>query len=158
MHLPRPLARLGCLALLAPLVVVNAQTLPQPSRTVFRCEIEGKVTYSDAPCKGAQKVEVEPTRGLSTTGRERPGSDVQREHQREALDQAVRPLTGLDTEEMNVVRKRQRLSPAARSECGRLDAAIGTLERREQGSRGAALTAVQDELLVKRTRFLELRC
>lgn len=40
-----------------------AQSLPPSSRTVFKCEVAGKVVYSDTPCLGASKVDVEPTRG-----------------------------------------------------------------------------------------------
>lgn len=74
--------RLRCLAafiLLIPAVdYVCAQSLPPPSRTVFRCEEGGKVVYSDSPCVGARKIDVEPTRGVSKlSGRERVGRDVQ---------------------------------------------------------------------------------
>jgi hypothetical protein len=51
--------------------------LPAPSRTAFKCEVAGKVVYSDSPCLGAQKIDVEPTRGLNkSTGRKLIGYDV----------------------------------------------------------------------------------
>jgi hypothetical protein len=43
----------------------SAQSLPQPSRTVFKCKKDGKIVYSDSPCLGAEKLEVVPTRGLT---------------------------------------------------------------------------------------------
>jgi hypothetical protein len=45
--------------------VTFAQSLPAPSRTVYKCEVGGKVTYSDSPCLGATRIDVEPTRGVS---------------------------------------------------------------------------------------------
>lgn len=45
----------------APGMEASAQNLPPPSRTVFRCDLDGKVTYSDSPCLGACTIEVEPT-------------------------------------------------------------------------------------------------
>jgi hypothetical protein len=33
-----------------------------PTRTAFKCVVAGKVTYSDAPCEGAQRVDLQPTR------------------------------------------------------------------------------------------------
>jgi len=44
------------------------QNLPPSSRTDFRSEVDGKVTYSDSPCLGARKVEVEPTRRVTPRG------------------------------------------------------------------------------------------
>jgi hypothetical protein len=70
------------IALLAFLMVLSttvaeAQKLPAPTREVLRCEVNGKVSYSDAPCLGASKVNVEPTIGLDkSSGRVRTGADV----------------------------------------------------------------------------------
>jgi hypothetical protein len=49
-----------------------AQTLPTPSRTVFKCNVNGKTTYSDSPCLGAERLEIEPSRGVGKTA----GPDV----------------------------------------------------------------------------------
>jgi len=35
----------------------------RPAKTVFKCEENGKVIYSDSPCLGAKTVDVEPPRG-----------------------------------------------------------------------------------------------
>lgn len=70
---------------------VSAQSLQPPSRTVFKCNQGGKTVYSDAPCLGAQRIEVEPTRGVSKlSGKERIGNDVQQECRR--LDIHIPPL------------------------------------------------------------------
>jgi hypothetical protein len=58
---------------------------------VFKCENGGKTFYSDSPCLGAKKIDVEPTRGLNkSTGSERTGKDVSREMQREQFAEAVK--------------------------------------------------------------------
>jgi hypothetical protein len=58
----------------------QAQKLPPVSRTVFKCQVVGKVVYTDAPCLGAQQIDVEPTRGLNqTSGQKRIGTDVMHE-------------------------------------------------------------------------------
>jgi len=63
------------LAWLAQTCFAQTVKLPEPTRTVFKCEEAGKVTYSDAPCLGAQKVDVQPTRGLNkSSGTERKRS------------------------------------------------------------------------------------
>jgi hypothetical protein len=42
--------------------------------------------FSDEPCVGARRIDVEPTRGFDKiTGRERIGRDVEREKRPEAL-------------------------------------------------------------------------
>jgi hypothetical protein len=54
--------------------------LRQPSRTAYKCESAGKVTYSDEPCAGASVVDCRADQGLNkSSGRERTGADVARE-------------------------------------------------------------------------------
>jgi hypothetical protein len=99
--------RAPCLAAVLTFVVavlstptLSAQNLPPPSRTMYKCKVNGTTTYSDMPCLGAEKLEVEPTRGVSKlSGSERIGSDVSRERWREGLAEAVRPITGMDAKQ-----------------------------------------------------------
>lgn len=143
-------------ALTCPLA--SAQKLPQPSREVFRCEVNGKITYSDAPCLGAKKVNVEPTRGLTSTGKERPGADVQRERFDEGIAEAIRPLTGKDAKQLQVDGKRLPLTAPAQAECRQLDTAIPAAEQKERLSDARSRPAIQQELLVLRQRFIQLHC
>lgn len=121
-----------------------AQSLPPPSRTVFKCEEGGRVRYSDAPCLGATKIDIEPTRGMNkSSGSERTGPDVYRERQREIFAEAVRPLTGMDRKQLDQAALRSKLTPAVQRECQRLDREILTAEQAErtvssQGQRSAA--------------------
>ena len=137
----------------------NAQHLPAPSRTVFKCQIEGKTVYSDDPCPGAKRLEIEPTRGLDRySGRQRVGADVQRERRNELLAEAVRPLTGMTAEETKVFERRVRLEPNARRLCYRLDVAIPEAEKAERRARPSEMPEVQADLFALRSRYRELKC
>ena len=99
--------------------LAQAQPLPPPSRTVFKCDEGGRVVYSDRPCLGAKKIEVEPTRGVSRlSGRERVGSDVQREVFRENVAEALRPATDMNPRPRSAAGAG---GPAGMPETGRAD-------------------------------------
>ena len=88
----------------------QAQSLPPPAKTVFKCEENGKVVYSDSPCLGAKTVDVEPPRGVSRlSGQERVGSAVQQERLREHIADAMRPLTGMNPKQYETFGRRQKL-------------------------------------------------
>ena len=121
------LAAIICLA-------ASAQSLPPTSRTVYKCIVAGKSVYSDAPCLGAQRIDVEPTRGLdASSGRAQVGADVARERQREALADALKPLTGMNAKQMDTFGRRTKLAADAQRECGALDGAVSDAERDETG-------------------------
>ncbi len=133
--------------------------LPNPSRTVFKCEVNGKVVYSDDPCLGAQRIDVEPTRGLDkSSGRQATGADVRRETTREALVEAFRPVTGLDKSRFDSTARRQNLTASAKTECGDLDGRIADAETLERSASVGTRPAVQRDLLGLRKRYRELRC
>lgn len=136
-----------------------AQNLPAPSRTVFKCDVGGKVTYSDSPCLGAAKIEVEPTRGVSKlSGSQRVGADVQREQTREMWAEAFKPLTGMDAKQSEIYGRRMKLTSDAQRECRRLDAQMPVAEKDEKLSAGPQLAEIQRDLYRMRTRFRELGC
>jgi hypothetical protein len=140
--------------------VALAQPLPVPSRTVFKCIENGKTVYSDSPCLGAQKIDVEPTRGVNSgpNGRELVGPDVRREKNREAMAEALRPITGLNAKQYEVQGRRMKLEADAQRECRYLDASIPTTEADEKHATKTQLPEVQARLLTLRKRFRELRC
>lgn len=136
-----------------------AQSLPQPSRTVFKCEVAGKVVYSDSPCLGAVKVDVEPTRGADkSTGQPRVGADVQRERQREALAEGIRPVTGMNAKQFEVATRRMKLGSEAQAECRKLDGEIPAAEADESRAMGSDRQVAQARLLKLRQQFRDLRC
>jgi len=148
--------------LAAPLFLAGlaaAQSLPSPSRNVFKCDEGGRVVYSDVPCMGAKKVEVEPTRGVSKlSGKERVGDDVRREVFREQVAEALRPIGGMNPRQHDTFAQRVRLSPEAQRECRQLDSQLPALEQIERQASGAELSAVQRRLFALRSRFRELGC
>ncbi|MDB5855362.1 MAG: hypothetical protein JWR22_3403 [Herminiimonas sp.] len=136
-----------------------AQSLPAPSRTIYKCTINGKASYSDSPCLGAKKIDVEPTRGFSkATGRELVGSDIRREQAHEAFADAVKPLTGLDAKQLDARGRRFTLTAVASRECGRLDQDMATAEAEENRVDRSTLGPAQQRLFKLRQRFRELRC
>lgn len=138
----------------------QSTTLPQPSRTVYKCVVAGKTVYTDDPCVGAQRVIVEPTRGMNkSSGRELTGADVRREKQNEAFAEAVKPITGKTPKEMEVQRKRVYFSAQTKAECESLDSSISGNEAKERGATSVESRAqIQRDLFALRKRHRDLRC
>ena len=92
------------------------------------------------PCLGAEKIDVEPTRGLNAaTGKERIGKDVQRELTREGIANAIRPIAGLDAKQFEVSGRRMQLTADAQRECRNLDQALPGAEQNEKQAAAADL-------------------
>jgi hypothetical protein len=136
-----------------------AQKLPQPSREVFKCSENGRVVYSDTPCLGASKVNVEPTRGLdSMSGAKKTGADVRRERTNENTAEALRPIFNETAQQRATRHHRFKLSASAKQQCAQLDARIPALERAERGAKGSELAALQETLLGERQEYRSLGC
>jgi hypothetical protein len=86
------------------------------------------------------------------------GADVQREHHREAIAEAWRPLTGMDAKQLDRSGRRMKLTPEAQRECRLLDSAIPAHENKERQARLQEREAAQRELHALRVRARELRC
>ena len=143
-----------------PVGSVFSQSLPPPSRTVYRCEEAGKIRYSDSPCLGARRIDVEPTRGFDrSTGRELFGHDVRTERNREMFAEAIRPLTGMDARQLDKAGRRMKLSPDAQRECQRLDREIPLTKQAErQALQPHALAAARETLHGLRMASRNSRC
>lgn len=138
---------------------LTAQTLPAPSRIIYKCNIQGTVTYSDTPCVGAVKLDVEPTRGVSKmSGTERIGKDVARERTREMWAEALRPISGMDAKQYAIYERRYPLPVAAQQECRQLDRDMPPVEQEERRTAPPALHDVQVRLFLMRKRFKDLQC
>ena len=136
-----------------------AQKLPPPSRTVYKCEADGKVVYSDSPCLGAKKVDVEPTRGLNkATGTEKVGADVRAEQTNELMANALKPIFNETPEQRAKRHRRAKLSPNAQERCASLDGQLPVAEDKERQSTGAELATTQKQLLNSRREYKELQC
>jgi hypothetical protein len=133
--------------------------LPAPSRTAFKCVVGKSTIYSDAPCVGAARVDLQPTRGLDkSSGREIVGADVRRERNREQIAEAIRPLTGKSNQEFETYGRRMSLPASAKSECASLDASIPHEEAEERKAGDAERTAKQQKLFALRSRYRQLAC
>lgn len=153
--------RLAALAVgfLGATVAAQPVKLPPPSRTVYKCTVEGKTVYSDNPCIGAQRMEIEPTRGMnSMTGKPQTGADVRREQQRETFAEAVKPITGKEAKALEKDRHRFQLPHAAKRECARLDGELLYLEQAEREAQPRDLPQAQQTLFTSRKRYRELGC
>ncbi len=147
--------RIGSMLVLMTAASISlAQVLPVPTRTVYKCNVNSKTSYSDSPCVGAQRLDIEPSRGVGKSA----GQDVQRERHREMLAEAVRPLTGMDAKQLDAHGRRMKLSADAQRECRALDTEISDAERDEARGIGEQQELEKVRLLGTRKRFRELRC
>ena len=140
-------------------VAAQQTSLPNPSRTAYKCVVGKSTVYSDAPCLGAERLELQPSRGISkSSGKELVGADVRREQQREQFAEAVRPLTGKSSQELETVARRSKLSEGVKTECTSLDTLIARAEAKERVTAGEEKAAVQRKLFPLRIRYRELGC
>ena len=140
-------------------MAIAQSTLPPTSRTVYKCNEKGKTVYSDAPCLGATKVDVEPTRGFNKdTGREIIGNDVRRETRSEMMAEAIKPLTGMNADQYKVYERRYKLSPKSKQACKRLDQLIPQAEFAEKHASPEELAIAKNNLFVLRKSYSKNGC
>jgi hypothetical protein len=136
-----------------------AQSLPAPSRTIYKCEAAGKIAYTDEPCLGAKRMDIEPSRGLDKfSGKKMTGTDVSNENRRDRMADAISPIAGTDRKEFATDVRRHNLSGSAKAECRALDLDLAQVEANERAAARDALPAIQRDLLGLRKRFKSLRC
>ena len=92
------------------------------------------------------------------TGQSRKGKDVQTVEMNTAFDRAVQPVTGRTHEEMDVVRRRIKLSGQERGECTSLDGKLPGLETNAAGASGSTKARADVELYKARQCFFDLKC
>lgn len=131
----------------------------QGQQAVYRCEQNGKVGYSHEPCVGAKVIDATPTQGVNKmTGVTRKGAEVQREEHRKLLDDGFRPLTGMSHEQMDVERRRFRLSSAEKLQCRSSDLQLPELESRAAAANREMRFRAEAELYKARQEFYWLKC
>jgi hypothetical protein len=149
------------------LAAVSACALAQPvspaSRSAYKCKIDGKTVYSDEPCLGAQKIDVEPSKSNAATRSTSTGSSARRqqprpEPQAEASAEGEHPTADIETKPAQVLSGRARLSSASQRECRDLESSMTALEREEKEASKSELPRVQSQLFTKRKRFADLGC
>jgi len=81
-------------------------------------------------------VDTTPTQGMDkSTGVSRKGRDVQRAEFQEAFANALKPLTGMNAEQLQTAGRRQKLSLADQQQCAALD---NQIPAQEMAARDAA--------------------
>jgi hypothetical protein len=140
-------------------LMAAGQSLPAPTRHIYKCELAGKVAYSDEPCLGAKKLDIVVPRGLNKlSGKEQTGADVGVERRREKFAEAVQIVTGVPPDRFAVDVHRQRLGSYTKAECHALDQSIPRLEALEKTASRNERTTIQQDLLTSRKRFKDMRC
>lgn len=144
---------------LAPALMAIAILPAAAQHPVYRCETNGKVSYSDAPCVGAKVIDATPTQGMDKmTGQSRKGREVQREEFNAAFDNAFRPLHGRSHADMDVMRRRVKLPRGDQAQCANLDNRLPQLESNVAGTSGDAKARADVDLYKARKRFFDLKC
>lgn len=157
--MPRPKIVIANIFLFVAANYSFAQELSPPSRTVYRCDVNGKLVYSDSPCLGAKRIEIEPTRGLNKmSGVEKIGADVRRELQNEQMAEALKPIFGESAGQRAKRHYRATLPPEVQTKCSQLEGKLSATEAAEARATKGELQAVQVRLFGLRTQYRDLRC
>jgi len=93
--------RFGCNLLIAVLVLFSAQqvvsqtnTSGKPGTKVYKCGINGRVSFSDTPCPNPEQADIVPGRVEKSTGAERVAQSPALKNQKDFLAQATSPVKG----------------------------------------------------------------
>ena len=133
--------------------------LPAPNRTIYKCQVKGKVSYSDEPCVGAQRLDVVPTRGADRlSGARKTGSDVANEIRSEQFAQALAPLTGMSPSQFATASRRHHMDAASQGECRQLEAVILASEQAERRAGAGMMESIRQDLYSLRKRYKKLGC
>ena len=129
------------------------------AQTVYRCETNGSVSYSHAPCLGATVVDTTPTEGLDTSsGVRRVGRDVQRERIKKSINEAWQPWTGMTHEEAKDHQRRLKLPASVKLECQWLDHRLPAQEAAAKNADAQGREKAEAELFLGRSRYRNLGC
>lgn len=140
-------------------IVLGLGTAGAQAQQVYRCDIQGKVSYSHEPCVGAQAIDTTPTQGLNkSTGRVERHPDVQREIHSRQLTEALRPIMVLSPEAHARLSKRHKLSRSDQLECAAWDVRLPGLEQDAAKANAAQKSEADVALFRARQAFRDLRC
>lgn len=158
------MVRMKLARLIVPLVLCGAASLAH-GQAVYKCQSQGKTTYSHEPCLGAKVIETAPAQGMEgSSGKSRNGNDGLRREKREKKDkdQALADALKRFDETPSQREKRQRrakLSATELGECSALDAQEKKQASVIHNSRDIdAVNAAADAFIANRKRYREMGC
>lgn len=129
------------------------------AQQVYRCEINGHISYAHEPCLGAQAIDTTPTQGMDKmTGTTQKGADVQRDEHRKLLSKISSQITGLSPETHQRLSHRHKLSRSEQLECATWDMRLPSLEQDAAKASDAQKAKAEVALFRARQAFRDLRC
>ena len=141
------------------MAVCLSMTLPAMAQQVYRCEINGKVSYSHEPCVGAQAIDTTPTQGMDKmTGKTKKGADVQRDEHRKLMGTISSTVTGLSPEAHMRLAQRHQLPRSVQLECAAWDLRLPALEEASAKASPKDKEQQAASLFEARKAFRDLRC
>ena len=151
----RHLLPLGAIAAAVSAIALPAYAVgsSQPG-TVFRCEVEGRVLYTDSPCPRAERVDT-----IRVPG---PRLHSPRLHSPQAVtaswEAAESPLRVTDARSYGWDPRTHRFAQPEKAECPHLAQRMALVEAEERTATAASIGLIQERLSVQRQRFRELGC
>lgn len=101
--------------LLAGLLLTLLLAAASPAMAVYRCDADGKISYTDAPCAGGERIQVEVTSAKATEAAQRRVTN-----EKNQLAEIERAAAKLATENAKAQRRAARANAAERKRCDKL--------------------------------------
>ena len=146
-----PRFALLCVALGLPYTVTAQQ--------VYRCEVNGKVSYSNEPCQDAKLVKTPPAQSSDKTpAQHQKDMDALKAELERNNATKTRALAAKAPEDPEVAKRRENLTPLAKHSCSLLDQSLPQL--RENAAHGTPENKEKAEVQLYKARkaFQDLRC
>lgn len=125
----------------------------------YKCHNGPRIEYSDEPCVAGEVVDTTPTHGMDkSTGVSRKGRDVQRAELQEVFANALKPLTGMNADQLQTAGRRQKLPLADQQQCAALDNQIPAQEMAARGATAPDKGKADVRLYLSRKQFKDLKC
>jgi hypothetical protein len=138
-----------CVAAGALLLPIHAIGQAPGGRTIFRCESAGHVSYTDAPCPDAEKVDPVRLRGINP-----PAAPDRMAYAPNGSTAAP----GRSSARERVAPRTARFAPAANAECPHLAQRMALVAAEEQVANAHDMGLIQERLAVQRHWFQQLGC
>jgi hypothetical protein len=138
-----------CVAAAALVLPIQAAGQARSGRTIFRCESAGHISYTDAPCPHAEKVDPVRLRGVN------PPATPDR------TAYAPGDLTGATyamKRSVNAEPRAARVAPGSNPECPHLAQRMARVETEEQVANAHNIGLIQQRLAEQRHWYQQLGC